>query len=69
MSIKAVNSIIKTLQRYNATLYVDDGQLILSIPGNENSAVLMTEYRLGKQLPQVPMFWVPINSEPEQEPE
>ena len=54
MSIKVVNSILRTLAKNRATLYVENGQIILAVPGDDDGIVLMAEYRLGQRLPQLP---------------
>ena len=56
MSIKAVNSIIKVLNKHNANLHVEDGQIVLHVPGSssDDSAILAIDYRLGQRLPPEP---------------
>ena len=54
MSIKALNSIIKILNKHNANIHVEDGQIVLNVPGNIDSAVLAIDYKLGHRLPPEP---------------
>lgn len=55
MSIKALNSIIKILNKHNANIHVEDGQIVLNVPGNTDSAVLAIDYKLGHRLPPEPV--------------
>ena len=54
MSIKALNSIIKILNKHNANIHVEDGQIVLNVTGNIDSAVLAIDYKLGHRLPPEP---------------
>ena len=55
MSIKALNSIIKILNKHNANIHVEDGQIVLHVPGlDPDSAVLAIDYKLGHRLPPEP---------------
>ena len=67
MSIKAVNSIIKVLNKHNANLHVEDGQIVLHVPGsNDDSAILAIDYRLGQRLPPEPApAWTIAVTEPQ----
>ena len=55
MSIKALNSIIKILNKHNANIHVENGQIVLHVPDmNSDSAVLAIDYKLGHSLPPEP---------------
>jgi len=55
MSIKALNSIIRILSKHNANLHVENGQIVLHVPGSsDDSAILAIDYRLGHRFPPEP---------------
>ena len=55
MSIKALNSIVRILNKHNANIHIEDGQIVLHVPGlDPDSAVLAIDYKLGHRLPPEP---------------